>query len=67
LRWASPELGSARIYLSMALERGDVSGSDYALGTLLPRGWDLRVEVLHDEQLFSVDRRARLAVATLRY
>jgi hypothetical protein len=67
VRWSSPELGSARIYVSIGLERGDVAGSTYALGTLLPRGWDLRVEVLHDEQLFSVDRRARVAVATLRY
>jgi hypothetical protein len=67
LRWASPELGSARIYVSVGLERGDVAGSTYALGTLLPRGWDLKLEILHDEQLFSVDRRARLAVATLRY
>ncbi len=67
VRWASPALGSARIYVSSGLERGDVSGSEYALGALLPRGWDVSVEVLHDEQLFSVARRARLAVATLRY
>ena len=67
VRWASPALGAARIYVSLGLERGDVSGSAYAVGALLARGWDVRVEVLHDEQWFSVDRRARLAVATLRY
>jgi hypothetical protein len=67
MRWASPELGPARAYVSVGLERGDVSGSAYALGALLPRGWDVRVEVRHDEQLFSSDNRARLAVATLRY
>jgi hypothetical protein len=67
VRWASPALGSARIYVSFGLERGDVAGSDYAFGALLSRGWDVRLEVLHDEQLFSVAGRARLAVATLRY
>lgn len=67
VRWASPEFGPARVYLAAGLERGDVSGSAYAAGTLLPRGWDVKVEVRHDEQLFSVDRRARLLVATLSY
>lgn len=67
LRWASPALGPARIYAEAGLERGDVAGSLYALGALLPRGWDVRVEVRHDEQLFSADRRAHLAIATLRY
>jgi hypothetical protein len=66
-RWASPALGPARLYVSFGLERGDVSGSAYAFGALLPRGWDVSVEFLHDEQLFSVERRARLAIATLRY
>ncbi len=67
LRWASLPLGAARIYVGVELERGDVSASAYAAGALLPRGWDVRVEVRHDEQLFSVDPRARLVVATLRY
>jgi hypothetical protein len=67
VRWASPPLGAARIYVSCGLERGDVSGSAYAAGALLAHGWDVGVEVLHDGQLFSVDRRARLLVATLRY
>jgi len=66
-RWASPELGPTRIYLSAQLERGDVSASSYAAGVLLPRGWDVKVEFRHDEQLYSVDQRAELAVATLRY
>jgi hypothetical protein len=67
VRWASPALGSSRIYVACGSERGDVSGSVYRVGALLPRGWDVSVEVRHDEQLFSVDRRARLATATLRY
>lgn len=67
LRWASPPIGVARIYAEARLERGDVSGSAYAVGALLSRGWDVRVEVRHDEQLFSADQRAQLAVATLRY
>jgi hypothetical protein len=67
LRWASPPMGTARIYAEAGLERGDVSGSAYALGALLARGWDVRLEVRHDEQLFSADRRAHLAIATLRY
>jgi hypothetical protein len=67
VRWASPPMGSARIYAAAELERGDVSRSAYALGALLARGWDVRVEVRHDEQLFSADRRAHLAIATLRY
>jgi hypothetical protein len=67
LRWASPPMGSVRIYAQAGLERGDVSGSAYAIGLLLPRGWDARVEARHDEQLFSADRRANLAIATLRY
>lgn len=67
VRWASPPMGVSRIYAEARLERGDVSGSAYAIGALLSRGWDVRVEVRHDEQLFSADRRAHLAVATLRY
>ncbi len=67
VRWASPELGPARIYLSAAAERGDVGGSAYAVGVLLPRGWDVRVEVRHDEQIFSADQRATLGIGTLRY
>lgn len=66
-RWASPALGAVRIYTVAELERGDVDGSDYALGLLLPRGWDVRVEVRHDEQLYSQSQRAQLAVVTLRY
>jgi hypothetical protein len=66
-RWSSPELGPARIYVSAEAERGDVAASAYAAGALLPRGWDLRIEFRHDEQWFSVERRARLAIATLRY
>jgi hypothetical protein len=66
-RWATPSLGPVRLYLSAELERGDVAGSAYAAGALLPRGWDVRVEVRHDEQLFSGERRAHLAAATLRY
>ena len=66
-RWASPPLGATRIYISAQLERGDVSGSWYSAGVLLPRGWDVKVEFRHDEQLYSADQRARVAVATLRY
>jgi len=66
-RWASPRLGATRLYAMAELERGDVAGSAYAVGALLPHGWDLRVAVTHDEQLFSADRRARLAIASLRY
>jgi hypothetical protein len=66
-RWASPLLGAARIYLFAQLERGDVSASAYAAGLLLPRGWDVKVEFRHDEQLYSAKQRARVAVATLRY
>lgn len=66
-RWASPPLGEAKIYVSVQLERGDVSASSYAAGVLLPRGWDVKIEFRHDGQLYSVKQRARLAVATLRY
>jgi hypothetical protein len=67
VRWASPELGPVRLYAQASLEEGDVEASAYAVGALLPRGWDLRFEARHDQQLFSADKRARLAVATLRY
>jgi hypothetical protein len=67
VRWASPPWARVRLYLSAELERGDVDASDYAAGLLLPRGWDLRVEVAHDEQLFSADQRGTLGVATLRF
>jgi hypothetical protein len=65
-RWASPAWGGAvRGYVSAMLERGDVSASSYAVGLLLPRGWDVRAEARHDEQLYSADRRALLGLATL--
>lgn len=67
VRWASPSLGPTRITVSAALERGDVSGSRYAAGLLLPRGWNVEVEFRHDEQLFSAYQRARLLTASLRY
>jgi hypothetical protein len=66
-RWASPELGVVRVYTVAELERGDVGGSWYAAGVLLPRGWDVRVEVRHDEQLYSSEQRAKLAIVALRY
>lgn len=67
VRWASPVLGAVRLYVTARLERGDVGGSAYAAGVMWPRGWDLRLEVLHDEQLYAADRRTGLAVVTLRY
>jgi len=67
VRWASPPFGAARAYVSAQLERGDVAASSYAAGFLLPRGWDVKVEFRHDEQLYSVDDRPRVVVATLRY
>jgi len=67
VRFAFPGGARTRAYVSGALERGDVAGSAYAVGALLPRGWDVRLEVLHDEQLYAADRRLLLAVATLRY
>ena len=66
-RWAFPALRRVRFYLSADFERGRVAASRYAAGALLPRGWDLRIEVLHDEQLFSADPRARVVLAGLRY
>jgi hypothetical protein len=66
-RWSFPGQGPSRGYVLAELERGDVAESVYAAGAMLPRGWDVRVEVRHDEQLFSVDRRAQLAIVTLRY
>jgi hypothetical protein len=66
-RWSFPERGPSRGYVLAELERGDVAESVYAAGAMLPRGWDVRVEVRHDEQLFSVDRRAHLAIVSLRY
>jgi hypothetical protein len=67
VRWSSPEWHATRLYVSAAAERGDVDASAYAVGALLPREWDLRVEVGHDEQLYSADDRGVFAVATLRF
>ena len=66
-RWASPAIGSSHVFLSAEAERGDVGGSAYAAGALLPRGWDVRVEARHDEQWFAADRRVLLGIVTLRY
>ncbi len=66
-RWSSPPLGATHVYASAQVERGDVGGSAYSVGALLPRGWDLRLEARHDEQLFAADKRAKLFIATLRY
>ncbi len=66
VRWAGPAWGGAvRAYAEAHLERGDVSASSYAVGLLLPRGWDVRAEARHDEELYSSDRRALLGIATL--
>lgn len=67
MRWSSRQLGPVRLYVAAEAERGDVAASAYGAGALLPRGWDVRFEARHDEQLYSVDRRAKLLVATLRY
>jgi len=67
VRWSTPPWGPVRAYLSAAAERGDVEASAYALGMLLPRGWDVRVEALHDRQLFATDQRGIYGIATLRY
>lgn len=67
LRWSSPDWRGVRLYASAEAERGDVAGSRYALGLLLPRGWDTAVEQRHDVALYSGDRRALLGVATLRF
>ena len=67
LRWSSPAWRGVRLYASAEAERGDVEGSRYALGFLLPRGWDAAVEQRHDAALYSGDRRATLGVATLRF
>ena len=66
-RWSSPAIGASHAFLSAEVERGDVGGSAYAIGALLPRGWDVRVEARHDEQWFAADRRALLGIVTLRY
>ncbi|HZN54706.1 MAG TPA: hypothetical protein VFB67_05240 [Candidatus Polarisedimenticolaceae bacterium] len=67
LRLASPAIGASHVFVSAELERGDVGGSAYAAGALLPRGWEVRVEARHDEQWFAADRRVLLGIATLRY
>lgn len=65
-RWLLPGLrGSVRPYVGAASERGDIGGSAYDAGLALPRGWDVRVEKRHDEQLYARDRRLLLALATL--
>lgn len=66
VRWAGPAWGGVvRAYAAALVERGDVSASSYAVGLLLPRGWDVRAEARHDEELYSADRRAFLGIATL--
>ena len=67
IRWATPAWRGVRLYVAAAAERGDVASSSYGLGTLLPRGWDVRVEVAHDEELMSADTRGVFAVATRRF
>jgi hypothetical protein len=65
LRWATPPWRGARLYTLAAAERGGAEGSRYGIGALLPRGWDVRVEAGHDEQLQSADDRGIFAIATL--
>jgi hypothetical protein len=65
-RWTSPEIArDLRALVESAWEGGARGGTSYAAGLLLPRGWQVRVELRHDEQLYSDDRRALLGTATL--
>jgi hypothetical protein len=67
LRYASPPWGLVRFYATVEAERGNAEGSTYAIGVLLPRGFDVRIASCHDEELFSSDQRALLGIATLRF
>ncbi|HUC44045.1 MAG TPA: hypothetical protein VMR65_08405 [Candidatus Sulfotelmatobacter sp.] len=66
LRWSSPDLSpDVRLYVAFEFESGDADRAIAAIGTSLPRGWDVRIETRHEEQLFGREDRSLMGVATL--
>lgn len=66
VRYSSPDLSpDVRLYAAFEFEAGDADRAIAAIGTSLPRGWDVRIETRHEEQLFGREDRSLMGVATL--
>jgi hypothetical protein len=63
VRWTLPLGGRTHPFVLIKGEFGDIERETYALGVSTPKAWDFQIEYREDEQYFSEDRTALLAVA----